>query len=359
MLPKFKQAAKLAGFALAAATAIGLSTGASQALDKTQLQVVGTWSSLSQWKNFENAFWNETLPGASNGDLTANARPMDELGLTGFELMRQLKLGVFDVIHTLAVYSASDIPMAAGIDLGGLIRSREDYQKMITAYRPVLEKEFAEDFNAKILAMYSFSSYTMLCNLPDGASRDGLNSISGLKVRVHSKPMGDFIEGLGGTPVTLPFGEVVPALQQGVVDCGVTGILSAYQAKWHQVTNSFVDVPLGYGTVVVAVNLDTWNGLSAETQQFIESQLAKFEEAVTAGSVKEDETGFACYGSGPCSAGDAAGHAPISIPAASMDTVDGVVSDFVLARFAERCGSDCTKIWNDSVGTALGVTAGH
>jgi TRAP-type C4-dicarboxylate transport system substrate-binding protein len=346
--------------ATAAATAIALAPGAAQAeLDEREIQVVGTWSNLSQWSKYEQPFW-QGLPESSGGRLTANAKPMDELGLSGFELMRQLELGVFDVVHTLASYSANDVPVAGGIDLAGLIQDREAYGKMIEAYRPVLDAEFRASYNARVLALYSFSSYSILCDLPDDRSvDDGIDALAGLKIRSHSISMGDLIEGLGGTAVTLPFAEVVPSMQQGVVDCGVTGVLSGYEAKWHQVTDSYLGVPLGFGTVVVAANLDFWNSLSPDTQAHLEAQFANLEAEVTAGSVAEDEMGIACYGAGPCPLGEPGNNAVIALDDEDRAKLAGVVRSVVLTRFAERCGADCTRQWNETVGAALGVTAGE
>ncbi|MGQ0535176.1 MAG: ATP phosphoribosyltransferase, partial [Methanobacteriota archaeon] len=39
-----------------------------------------------------------------------------------------------------------------------------------------------------------------------------------------NKTLTDFVEGIGGTTVTIPFADVVPAMQRGVADCGVTGL---------------------------------------------------------------------------------------------------------------------------------------
>ena len=342
------------GFA-AAITLIAVTAEADN-LDKRKLQVIGSWGNLSPWQH-EKTFWLETLPEVSGGQLTANARPMDELGLSGFEMMRQLKLGAFDVVHSLAVYSASDIPVVSGIDLAGLVRDRDSYYKVVDAIRPVLEAEFERVYNAKIIAIYSFSSYSMFCNLPDSGGAEGLDVFKGLKVRSHSIPMGDFIEGLGATAVTLPFGEVVPAMQQGVVDCAVTGALAAYQAKWWQVTDSYLNIPLGFGTLVMAVNLDTWNDLSPETQAFIEAEASKLEAQINTAAAAEDTLGFSCYGHGPCSEGEPGNNEPIELSEADVAKVQGIVSGVVLARFAERCGPECTDTWNETVGVALGVKA--
>ena len=58
--------------------------------------------------------------------------------------------------------------------------------------------------------------------------------------------IGDFIEGLGASAVTIAFAEVVPALQKGVADCGITGTTPAYNAKWWQVANTNIRVRFGY-----------------------------------------------------------------------------------------------------------------
>jgi TRAP-type C4-dicarboxylate transport system substrate-binding protein len=274
--------------------------------------------------------------------------------------MRQLKLGVFDVVHTLVSYSATDVPMAGGIDLAGVVQDRESYRAMIEAYRPLLAKAFEEAYNAKILALYSFSSYSILCDLPsDRSVGEGIDALQGLKIRSHSISMGDFIEGIGGTAVTLPFAEVVPSMQQGVVDCGVTGVLSAYQAKWWQVTDSYLSVPLGFGTVVVAANRDFWDALSPEAQALLERQVAELEGKVMAGSAAEDENGIACYSDGPCELGEPGNNAAIELDADDKAKIQEVVNNYVLSRFAERCGADCAKDWNDSVGAALGIKAGE
>ena len=44
-------------------------------IQKMQFEVVGTWGFLENWQQFEEPFWTDTLPAASGGKLTANAKP--------------------------------------------------------------------------------------------------------------------------------------------------------------------------------------------------------------------------------------------------------------------------------------------
>ena len=88
----------------------------------------------------------------------------------------------------------------------------------------------------------------------------------GKKVRVFNNTMRDFLCGVGATAVSMAFAEVVPALNNGVVDCGVTGSLSGNTAGWNEVTKSIYPMSLGWSINVLAVNLNTWNRLDAKTQ---------------------------------------------------------------------------------------------
>jgi len=56
---------------------------------------------------------------------------------------------------------------------------------------------------------------------------NGLNDLRGKKIRVFNPSMRDFLSGINATAVSLAFAEVVPALNNGVVDCAVTGVFRA------------------------------------------------------------------------------------------------------------------------------------
>ena len=74
-----------------------------------------------------------------------------------------------------------------------------------------------------------------------------LQTLKARKSECTLQRLGDFVEGVGGTSVTVPFAEVIPALEKGVVDCGITGTMSAYKAKWHQVATHAYTLRVGLG----------------------------------------------------------------------------------------------------------------
>ena len=55
---------------------------------------------------------------------------------------------------------------------------------------------------------------------------------------------------------------MIPALEKGVVDCGITGTMSAYKAKWQQVATHAYTLRVGWGLAFGAMNMDKWNSMT-------------------------------------------------------------------------------------------------
>ena len=343
-------------FALAGATVVP--GNAEAQVQKRELQVVGTWGNLDLWKKHESKFWNETLPMASGGKLTANAKPYTEVGLSGFEVMRLLRLGAYDVVHAVVTYVAQDSPALEGMDLAGVAQDLDTYRKAMEAYKGVLTRELDDKYNAKLLMLYSFPSQQLYCNLGDKTTKKvHLADLKGKKIRTYSTTLGDFIEGLNASAVTIAFAEVVPALQKGVADCGITGTEPAYNAKWWQVVTHNIRVRLGYAATVVAINADTWNSLNDDTRKLITTEIAKLEDQIWVATKKADKMGMDCNASGPCTLGQPGGMIPVEPNAADKVALQKIVQDYVVKRWAKRCGAGCTKEWNDTVGRVVGIKA--
>lgn len=353
------RAAKTTAAAIAATIGLTIaSTGHSADFTKKKWQVVGTWASLENYKQHELPFWTETLPGLSDGAITANMKDYTNVGMSGFETMRLLKLGTFDAVHALTSYTAQDAPALEGIDLAGVIQDFGQYREAMAAYKPVIERELKEKFNAKMLMLYTFPKQQFFCNFESkDATAVHLKDLEGRKLRTYSTSIGDFIEGLGASAVTLPFAEVVPALQKGVADCGATGVMPAYNAKWYQVVTHNVRVNIGFAATFLAINFKTWDSLSADTQNLMIEEAAKVEDAIWESTQALNDEAALCNTTGPCEKGEPGGIIPVELNEDDNARVKVAVNDFVLKRWAKRCGKDCAMEWNDTIGKVLGVEA--
>ena len=343
----------------AVASALAVSAGTSMAADygKQELTVIGSWGFLDHWKEREGPFWTERIPEASGGAITANAKPYTELGVSGFEVMRMLHLGAADVVFAVATYVSQDSPELEGADLPGLVADLAQYRKVIEAYRPIIERELNEKYNGKLMLVYAWPSQEMWCNLGDKSKTEVmLSELKGKKIRTYSVPLGDFIEGIGGSAVTIAFAEVVPALQRGVADCGITGTLPAYNAKWWQVVTHNIQVKLGFAASFMAINNDTWNGLTADAQALLLEESARLEEEFWTATAAMEDVALRCNTTGPCELGPLGEMVPVTPSPEDQAEVKRIFNDVVAARWAKRCGTQkCIDDWNNTIGKVVGV----
>ena len=348
-----------AALCLGSALLVAPSTAtADDGIQEMQLEVVGTWGFLENWKQFEERFWTETIPEASGGKITANAKPYTELALKGYEVMAGVRKGAYDVVHALTSYSAQASPALEGIDLSGIIQDWPTYRKAVDAYRPIIEREVREKYNAQVVNIYPFPSQQIWCNLGDRSLTNvTLADLAGKKIRTYSRTQGDFVEGLGATSITLALAEVVPALQKGVADCGVTGTMPAYNGKWWQVVTHNIRVRLGFAATFTAINLETWESMNSETQALILREAEKLEDEIWAFEQTLDQIALDCNAQGPCDKGEPGNMTPIEPSVADQELLKRIAADVTVPRWAERCGSKCAQEWNDTIGKIIGITA--
>ncbi|MFK8033163.1 MAG: TRAP transporter substrate-binding protein [Hyphomicrobiales bacterium] len=340
---------------LSLTTALFMATaGQAIAADKpVTIKAVGTWGNLTNYVKHEGPFWNDHISEATGGQIIGDIKPQTELGLKGFEIMRLVKNGVFDFAFGLPGYVAAENAIFEGADLSTLTQDIDTERKVADAYFPVLEKSFAEIYNAKLMMLYPFPSQTLWCN----AEVNGMADLKGKKVRVYATTLGDFVEGVGGTSVTVSFAEVIPALEKGVVDCAITGTMSAYKANWHQVATHAYTLRVGWGLAFGAMNMDKWTSMTADQQATLTKEITALTDKMWAETATEDEIAISCITGGACDIGEPGAMKLVEPSAEDLAMRDTIATDVVLARWAERCGEECTATWNETVGPILGLTA--
>ena len=341
----------LIGIAASSAVAIG---AIAQDLPKTQFKVIGLNSPTVASSVDEVPFWRETLPKASNGAITADITPLDQMGVDDKTMLRLLRLGVMDFAGMDISKMAGDDPRFEGCDLAGITLDADKARAGCNAYREVIDRQMQKNWNARLLAFGGNPPQVFWCRAVLG----GLADLKGKKVRVFNNTMRDFLNGVGATAVSMAFAEVVPALNNGVVDCAVTGSLSGNTAGWAEVTKSLYPMSLGWSINVVAVNLNTWKRLDARTQDFMQKQFKAYEDKMWATLKKATLEADNCNtGKQPCTMGKLANITIVPVKPAEAEQHKKLVEGAVLAGWAKRCGAECAKEWNGTVGKALGLQA--
>lgn len=334
----------------AAIFAVTALAATAQDLPKTHVKVVGTVSSLSQYKNFEQPFWTQDITTKSNGAITADIHAFNEMGLKGNEIGRLMKQGVIDFGSTVIGYLAGDDPKNEAMDLAGLSPDMATARKVSEAYRPVMEKLFKDKYNVKLLGIWPLGAQVFYCKSPIGSLAD----LQGKKVRTGNRTLGEFVQAFGGTGVTLAFAEVPQAMQTGVVDCAITGTLSGYSAKWYEVSNYLYVLPVGWSHVTHGVSYNTWDKLDPKVRSFIESEIKMLEDRIWNASAEEISMGIACNtGDGTCLAGEPASMTLVEVSEADRVALTKALDEVVLKRWSDRCGKACSEEFNMTIGSVV------
>ncbi len=320
-----------------------------------ELAVVGSWSSLPLYQDFETPFWTQKLPEMTQGEFTAQLTSFDQMGITGSDVYRMLGDGVFDVGATVADYTVGDAPELEGLDVPLIATTAGEARAMVQAARPMVEDIMRDRFNAEVLGIAPYPPQVVFCK----GQVASLADLKGKKVRGSGRMTTKFLEALGAEGINIAFSEVPGSLERGVIDCAVTGAGSGYSAGWWEVSDTLMTLPLGgWDPVVIAMNADRFDGLSPDQQQMLKQAVAEGLEApawdAADGGLEND---IACLtGQGECTSGEAASMTLVPPSDEDVATAREILISDVLPDWVTRAGADWVARWNETVGKTVGVT---
>jgi len=343
----------LAAAVLAGAMALGGAAHA-QTIDKKEFNVVGTWNFLTNFQVLEKPFFTEVLPKVSNGNLKGTVKALNELNLKGTELLRLLKQGVFDMAFVLPIYVEDGGSVIEALDIAGVARDYTMARDIVNIWMPEMQAVMKEKHGALILGSHTWPEQDFYCK----GDIKGVEDLKGKKIRVQGTSQSDLVTAFGATGVTIAFAEVVPALEKGVVDCGITGTMPAYKAKWPEVTNTLFRMPVGFTAGMLVVNINAWNKLSPDTQKLIQAQVKDLEDRSWKSTIAETEDGVFCTtGTGACPAGPPGKLKLVKPSEADLKARDKALNEIVLKSWAKRCGAACAAKWTELIGKKYGLVA--
>jgi TRAP-type C4-dicarboxylate transport system substrate-binding protein len=338
----------------AAAMMLAGTTANAQGIEQKKFNVIGTWNFLTNWKELEVPFWDKELPAASGGKLSGNIKSVTELNLKGTEVLRLLKSGVYDFAAALPIYVDDGAAIVEAVDIAGVASTFKMSRDIIDAWMPEMQKVMRERHGAMVLGTFTWPEQNFYCR----GDIKSVADLKGKKVRVQGASQADVVKGFGGSAVTIAFGEVVPALEKGVVDCGITGTMPAYKAKWHDVTNTLFRLPVGFTASVWVVSIRTWEKLNPATQDLIKKEMVKLSDKSWKAVEDETEEGVACTtGQGKCTQGTPGKLKLVKPSDADLKARDQVLNDVVLPAWAGRCGAECATKWTDIIGKKYNLVA--
>ncbi|GGB09398.1 TRAP transporter substrate-binding protein [Allosediminivita pacifica] len=332
------------------AVALAAAAGA-QELPKTEINVVGNLGTTTQSRLLEAPFWAEGVTELSDGQITARFRPRNELGLEGPETFGLLADGVMNITNGALGHQSGRDPISDGNDLAGMTTSFDEFEAASESFLPVLQDYYRENLGLQLISLLSFQSQVLYC-------RDefaGLQDVEGKRIRTSGASQADFISYLGGSPIDMSFGEVQQALDQGVIDCGITGTLGGYTSHWYEGASYIYSLPINFGAQAYVANAEWWDGLPSEVREFLETEINALTDEMWALNRKENEEGLLCNSTGPCEWGEPAGLTLVEPTEEDYALQKTAFEEGVLPSWIERCGEECREGFAETIAPVLDI----
>jgi TRAP-type transport system periplasmic protein len=173
--------------------------------------------------------------------------------------------------------------------IGGLVRlpmllpARPEFEKAWTIESAALRAALDQK-NIVLLGHYTFPENVMWSK----KKLTSLADLKGQKIRVISPEQSDFIQILGGIPVTLGTSEVAAALDRGVID-GVLTASSGYGYVWRDLLKYNYRLNVSFIDSLVLVNKGAWEKLAPDVQAKVQSIVDDYTGRITASMQAEDQ----------------------------------------------------------------------
>jgi len=344
-----------AGLALLAAVA-GLASAAEAppATPALRLRIVGGLGSLNQFTRHERPFWETELARLSLGRYTAEIVPFDRAGIRSQEVLTLVQLGAVPFATVQVSGGITKDPELSAPDLAGLNPDMASMRRSVAAFRPYLEGMMRDRYGIEVLAAYVYPAQVVYCRKPFA----GLRGLAGLRVRTSGPAQSDWVEALGGKPVTTGFGDILPLLERDELDCAITGTMSGNTVGLDKATSYIHPMAISWGLSLFVANGAAWNALPTDLKALLRRELPRVERDIWDESERETADGLACdIGAPSCKAGRAGRMTEVPASPADERLRREIFAATVLPRWLQRCGPQCAAIWNRTIAPVAGIEA--
>lgn len=246
-----------------AALVLGLAAGAHAAQTLRVTLQIPTKHILS-----ENVLaFKKLVEEGSNGELKLEIYDSAQL-YKGTEVPQAVSSGAIDMgIVELGVF-AGTIPASGAFSVPFLFPSEEAVRKATSpdsSVRQAVDDAILKT-GARVLWWQAYGGVQMLSK--DKPVRTP-SDLKGKKVRVISKPIGDFIADIGGVPMVIDGAEQMLAYQRGTVDIGMSGTTATQTRHMYDVMDFITMTNHSVVEFLFIVNDRVYQKLSPEHQQLL------------------------------------------------------------------------------------------
>ncbi len=187
-----------------------------------------------------------------------------------------MMLGSIQMAQVSTAPVSGFVPQFDLFSLPYLIRDTDHFKAVVTG--PVGDKfaELAEERGLKILAWFDNGYRNVFNKVRPIVTPDDLD---GLKIRVMESPlMVNTVNAMGGSATPMSYSELYTALEQGVLDGGENAAGNVLNDRFYEVSGYFSMTQHFRPPGIVAISLNTWNGLTDDQQAVLTEEAAALQD---------------------------------------------------------------------------------
>jgi len=191
-----------------------------------------------------------------------------------FQQPAAVRDGVVDMVHTPGSFYGKSVP-----EIDAMVASTVNpMEARANGGAALMDAAHQKRFNVRHLGWIDGGVQFHIYNSQKPKfGDDGVLDLSGVKLR-DNPIYHAFFMAMNATTAGMPATEVYAALEKGVVDAAAWTSIGLMDLKWDKFMKYRVD-PQFYNTDLgVIFNMDSWNSLSAESQELIENVVIEWEE---------------------------------------------------------------------------------
>ncbi|MFM2476059.1 TRAP transporter substrate-binding protein DctP [Celerinatantimonas sp. MCCC 1A17872] len=249
-------------------TSAMLMSGFSSQAFATETLTFASNTALSGLRGEAEKGFVDTLEKVSHGEIKVVPYWGGSL-LKGNEILDGVKNGVADMGFVNINYYPTRLLLNSAFQL--FPEGPEDFNTKMKLYNeiykqiPQLNQEFAAQ-GQKIIYSYTYLPYAFI-------SRDTLKTtadIKGKRIRASSRWLLNILDGMGATPVSVPWSDTYQALQSGTIDGVMTNYDSLHRVGMDQIAPNILTTKKLWVAVpiLITINQSKWDQLSPKMKGY-------------------------------------------------------------------------------------------
>jgi len=202
----------------------------------------------------------------SQGQVVVQTYPSASL-VSDREALDAVRKGNVDIAHNMVAYSTQTIKELTPLEVPGAYLA-SNYSLIHEKVDPIVQKIYAK-YGVRFLGSYNPGTLTF-----DAAKKvkkviKSPDDMKGLSIRSYGKWPSEAIMGWGGTPTTVPLGDVTVALDRGTISVIMTGWIIADSFKIHEQAPyiTFLDIATPYQGLIMSEK--AWSQLNDQQKEAV------------------------------------------------------------------------------------------